>query len=90
MAGFPGATVTAFALKMSQGSSLDPSTSFLRPTPKICKEARSNFAEQLRAACEEQEWRTLLLQQGYKFQFGHTYGHLTHNTLGTLEKQMPD
>ncbi|NXD14070.1 F166B protein, partial [Nothocercus nigrocapillus] len=29
---------------------------------------------------------------GYKFQFGHTYGHLTHNALGlsTLEKQMPD
>ncbi|KGL82151.1 Protein FAM166B, partial [Tinamus guttatus] len=27
---------------------------------------------------------------GYKFQFGHTYGHLTHNALGlsTLEKQM--
>ncbi|XP_025925006.1 protein FAM166B [Apteryx rowi] len=29
---------------------------------------------------------------GYKLQFGHTYGHLTHNTLGlrTLKKQMPD
>uniref|UniRef100_A0A8C6Z1G6 Ciliary microtubule inner protein 2B n=1 Tax=Nothoprocta perdicaria TaxID=30464 RepID=A0A8C6Z1G6_NOTPE len=29
---------------------------------------------------------------GYKFQFGHTYGHLTHNALGlsTLEKQLPD
>nr|XP_025964023.1 protein FAM166B [Dromaius novaehollandiae] len=29
---------------------------------------------------------------GYKFQFGHTYGHLTHNVLGlsTLEKQVPD
>ncbi|XP_062456503.1 ciliary microtubule inner protein 2B [Rhea pennata] len=29
---------------------------------------------------------------GYKFQFGHTYGHLTHNALGlnTLKKQMPD
>ncbi|XP_061468709.1 ciliary microtubule inner protein 2B isoform X2 [Rhineura floridana] len=29
---------------------------------------------------------------GYKFQFGHTYGHLTYNALGhsTLEKQMLD
>ncbi|XP_034630767.1 protein FAM166B isoform X1 [Trachemys scripta elegans] len=29
---------------------------------------------------------------GYKFQFGHTYGQLTHNALGlsTLEKQMGD
>ncbi|XP_062984450.1 ciliary microtubule inner protein 2B [Elgaria multicarinata webbii] len=29
---------------------------------------------------------------GYKFQFGHTYGHLTRNALGqsTLEKQMLD
>ncbi|CAM4558117.1 ciliary microtubule inner protein 2B isoform X2 [Caretta caretta] len=29
---------------------------------------------------------------GYKFQFGHTYGQLTHNALGlsTLEKQMAD
>ncbi|XP_067399671.1 ciliary microtubule inner protein 2B [Emydura macquarii macquarii] len=29
---------------------------------------------------------------GYKFQFGHTYGHLTHNALGlsTLEKQLAD
>lgn len=29
---------------------------------------------------------------GYKFQFGRTYGHLTHNALGlsTLEKKIPD
>uniref|UniRef100_A0A8C4WPP0 Ciliary microtubule inner protein 2B n=1 Tax=Gopherus evgoodei TaxID=1825980 RepID=A0A8C4WPP0_9SAUR len=29
---------------------------------------------------------------GYKFQFGHTYGQLTHNALGlsTLEKQLAD
>ncbi|XP_035165684.1 protein FAM166B [Oxyura jamaicensis] len=29
---------------------------------------------------------------GYKFQFGHTYGHLTHNALGlsALEKKIPD
>uniref|UniRef100_A0A8C8S0J7 Ciliary microtubule inner protein 2B n=1 Tax=Pelusios castaneus TaxID=367368 RepID=A0A8C8S0J7_9SAUR len=29
---------------------------------------------------------------GYKFQFGHTYGHLTHNALGlsALEKQLAD
>lgn len=35
---------------------------------------------------------SLSLNPGYKFQFGHTYGHLTHDALGqtTLEKQVLD
>lgn len=37
---------------------------FAKTYSEICQEARSNFAEQrLRAACKEQEWRTLPLLQ---------------------------
>lgn len=32
----------------------------------------------------------LPLPAGYKFQFGCTYGHLIHNTLSNVGKQMPD